>query len=61
MGGAALDPRTGVIYVNANGVAWTGMLAEVTPSSGVARATIRCSVRLAMDWIARDRRPRFLL
>ena len=27
-GGPALDPQTGIIYVNANDVAWTGALAE---------------------------------
>lgn len=29
-GGPALDPQTGVLYVNANDVAWTGELAENT-------------------------------
>jgi quinoprotein glucose dehydrogenase len=29
-GGPAVDPRTGVIYINANEVAWTGALAENT-------------------------------
>jgi quinoprotein glucose dehydrogenase len=29
-GGAAVDPQTGVLYVNANDVAWTGALAENT-------------------------------
>src|SRR4029077_7995735 len=27
-GGAAADPETGILYVNANDVAWTGALAE---------------------------------
>src|ERR1700676_5605839 len=31
-GGAAADPDTGILYVNANDVAWTGALAENTPS-----------------------------
>lgn len=31
-GGAAADPETGILYVNANDVAWTGALAENTPS-----------------------------
>src|SRR5712691_8655653 len=30
-GGAAVDPATGIIYVNANDVAWTGAL---TPNTG---------------------------
>jgi len=29
-GGAAADPETGILYVNANDVAWTGALAENT-------------------------------
>lgn len=31
-GGPALDPETGILYVNANDIAWTGQLAENTPS-----------------------------
>src|SRR3984885_4699213 len=31
-GGAAADPQTGILYVNANDLAWTGALAENTPS-----------------------------
>jgi len=31
-GGAAADPKTGILYVNANDIAWTGALAENTPS-----------------------------
>ena len=31
-GGAAADPETGILYVNANDVAWTGALAENTPT-----------------------------
>ena len=31
-GGAAADPETGILYVNANDLAWTGALAENTPS-----------------------------
>jgi glucose dehydrogenase len=30
-GGPAVDPRTGVIYINANDIAWTGGLAENKP------------------------------
>lgn len=29
-GGSALDPETGILYVNANDIAWTGQLAENT-------------------------------
>jgi quinoprotein glucose dehydrogenase len=32
-GGAAADPDTGILYVNANDVAWTGALAESTPEN----------------------------
>jgi quinoprotein glucose dehydrogenase len=31
-GGAAADPETGILYVNANDLAWTGALAENTPA-----------------------------
>jgi quinoprotein glucose dehydrogenase len=34
-GGAAVDPRTGVIYINANDVAWTGKLTEIKRTSGI--------------------------
>jgi quinoprotein glucose dehydrogenase len=34
-GGPAVDPRTGVLYVNANDVAWTGGLTEATPSGSL--------------------------
>ena len=29
-GGPAVDPETGILYVNANEIAWTGALAENT-------------------------------
>ena len=29
-GGSAVDPQTGILYVNANDIAWTGALAETT-------------------------------
>lgn len=32
-GGPAVDPETGVIYINSNDVAWTGALAENTPEN----------------------------
>jgi quinoprotein glucose dehydrogenase len=44
-GGAAADPATSVLYVNANDVAWTGALAENTPgSSPKATYMAQCSV-----------------
>jgi quinoprotein glucose dehydrogenase len=46
-GGSAVDPETGILYVNANDVAWTGALAEMK-SAGIkdARALYlsRCSL-----------------
>jgi quinoprotein glucose dehydrogenase len=35
-GGAAVDPRSGVIYINANDVAWTGSLVESVQGGGLA-------------------------
>ncbi len=32
-GGAAADPETGILYVNANDLAWTGALAEDSPDN----------------------------
>jgi quinoprotein glucose dehydrogenase len=37
-GGAAADPRTAVLYVNSNDVAWTGSLAKVESGEGRASA-----------------------
>jgi quinoprotein glucose dehydrogenase len=37
-GGAAVDPRTGVLYVNANDVPWTGGLVRSVPGAGPAAA-----------------------
>jgi quinoprotein glucose dehydrogenase len=50
-GGAAVDPHTGVIYVNANGVAWTGMLTEVKPSTGIGAShyQVQCSACHGLD------------
>ena len=31
-GGQAVDPETGIIYINSNDIAWTGRLAETTPA-----------------------------
>jgi quinoprotein glucose dehydrogenase len=36
-GGAAVDPETGILYVNANDVAWTGALAENTGTGASGR------------------------
>jgi quinoprotein glucose dehydrogenase len=35
-GGAAVDPRSGVIYINANDVAWTGSLVASVSGGGLA-------------------------
>jgi quinoprotein glucose dehydrogenase len=37
-GGTAVDPETGILYVNANDIAWTGALAE---NSGDGKSTAR--------------------
>ena len=45
-GGSALDPATGILYVNANEMAWTGALAENTGSESSGRGLYQsqCSV-----------------
>ena len=45
-GGSAVDPATGILYVNANEMAWTGALAENTgnESSGRGIYQSQCSV-----------------
>jgi quinoprotein glucose dehydrogenase len=44
-GGPAEDPETGVLYVNANDVAWTGSLAENKPGGGPkATYLTQCSI-----------------
>ena len=45
-GGPAVDPETGIIYVNANEMAWTGGLAENKPSgaSGASLYQNQCSL-----------------
>ena len=45
-GGSAVDPETGILYVNANDLAWTGGLAEIKPGiSGVRTLYLnRCSI-----------------
>jgi quinoprotein glucose dehydrogenase len=37
-GGSAVDPVSGVLYVNANDVAWTGSLVASVPGTGIASA-----------------------
>src|SRR5271170_1698107 len=50
-GGPAVDPETGIIYVNANEMAWTGGLAENKPSgeSGMSLYQSQCSICHADD------------
>lgn len=50
-GGAAVDPQTGVLYINANDVAWSGSLAESGPGDGTLAATYRahCSMCHGLD------------
>jgi len=48
-GGQALDPETGIFYVNSNDLAWTGRLAETTPAEMAQNSpkgiyTSQCSV-----------------
>lgn len=51
-GGSAVDPDTAVLYVNANDLAWTGMLAENPASNELTGRTLyqsQCSVCHADD------------
>jgi quinoprotein glucose dehydrogenase len=45
-GGPAVDPATGVLYVNANEMAWTGGLTPYNPSAGAGSKTYQaqCSI-----------------
>jgi quinoprotein glucose dehydrogenase len=48
-GGQAVDPETGIMYVNSNDIAWTGRLAETTPEEAAQNSpkgiyTSQCSV-----------------
>jgi quinoprotein glucose dehydrogenase len=45
-GGAAVDPRSGVIYINSNDVPWTGSLVEAKHGEGLATSLYQaqCSV-----------------
>ena len=54
-GGAAADPETGILYVNANDVAWTGALAENTAENspqGPLPEPVRGVPRREDGWIA---------
>jgi quinoprotein glucose dehydrogenase len=50
-GGAAVDPRSGVIYINANDVPWTGALVASTPGGGLAASLYQsqCSACHGVD------------
>ena len=50
-GGPAVDPHTGVLYVNANDMAWTGGLVADNPNASPGAATYRsqCSVCHGVD------------
>jgi quinoprotein glucose dehydrogenase len=48
-GGQALDPETGILYLNANDIAWTGRLGATTPAEAAQNSpkglyTSQCSV-----------------
>ena len=48
-GGQAVDPETGIMYINANDLAWTGRLAETTPEEAQQNTpkgmyTSQCSI-----------------
>src|SRR5580700_3720067 len=45
-GGPAVDPKTGVIYINANEMAWTGGLTENKPTDSPGEATYRSQCSL---------------
>ncbi len=38
-GGSALDPTTGVLYVNANDIAWTSSMRRTVPAASLGRQT----------------------
>ena len=56
-GGQAFDPDTGIYYVNANDLAWTGGLAPAVEATPGAASTSR-TARRAIATICRARRPR---
>jgi quinoprotein glucose dehydrogenase len=50
-GGAAVDPRAGLLYINSNDVAWTGSLVKTVVGSGVGTALYQeqCSACHGID------------
>ena len=56
-GGSAVDPETGVLYVNANDIAWTGALARTETAPAAAGRSICSSARAAIATTAPERRP----
>ena len=58
-GGQAADPATGILYLNANDMAWTGGLAESPAASAWARSSIRTIAPAATAPTARGRRRPF--
>ncbi len=47
-GGSAVDPNTGVIYINANDIVGTGSLAKLDGSGGLGSQIYQASARFAM-------------
>lgn len=58
-GGPAVDPRTGVIYVNANEMAWTGGLVRNNSGSGPGAATYAHSCAICHGADRRGSPPAF--
>ena len=59
-GGSAVDTKSGVIYINANEMAWTGGLTENKTALVRAKKRTTISARPAMAIAAKARRLRFL-
>jgi glucose dehydrogenase len=57
-GGSAVDPRTGVIYINANDIAWTGGLTE-NKASGVGSMAYQSQCALCHGTDRRGSPPAF--
>ena len=52
-GGAAVDPDTGIMYVNGNDIPWIGAIVEVDAGASRAarsRASSVCPALRAMPW-----------
>ena len=58
-GGPAIDPRKGVIYVNANDVPWTGSLAEDNPAGGAGSTLYQSQCALCHGEHRRGSPPEF--